>query len=112
MILLTIKIREKRLFFVSDYQTGDYLEIDNDNTKYWDIGDVSFSTGTVRKVSSSSEIVSRNNNSLSISQSQSLGAIQMLNRAIDSDERNRYTASIEVDPRTGNTIYKLSGERK
>lgn len=39
-------------------------------------------------------------------------AIQMLNRAIDSDERNRYTASMEVDPKTGKINYHLSGERK
>jgi hypothetical protein len=60
-----------------------------------------------------SAVALRNNNNLvSISQSQASGAIQMLNRAIDSDPRNKYTASIEVNPKTGNVFYHLSGERK
>ncbi|CAG8506244.1 10171_t:CDS:10 [Gigaspora margarita] len=52
-------------------------------------------TRDVRKVGSSA-VVPRNNNSNLINQNQQGTAIQMLNRAIDSDPRNKYTASMEA----------------
>jgi len=95
------------------WQVGDCLEINWDRTIYERKYNVISDIGIVRKVSSN-EIVSRNNNNSSLmNPNQASGiAIQMLNRAIDSDERNRYTASMEVDPKTGKINYHLSGERK
>ena len=90
-----------------------YLEIDFDETRDYNSRHEFVSTDIVRKVSSG-EVVSRSSNNLtSIDQNQASGlAIQMLNRAIDSDTRNKYTASMEVDPKTGNIFYHLSGQRK
>lgn len=95
------------------WQIDDYIEVNLDKSVNCRWADPINDTSVARKVSSSNEIVSRNNNNLSlINQNQSGVAIQMVNRAIDSDERNRYTASMEVNPKTGNITYHLSGERK
>jgi len=67
----------------SDYQVGDYLEIDNDRTCYYSHGRDFDDANIVRKVYSS-EIVRRNN--ASVNQA-SETIIQVLNRAIDSDTR-------------------------
>jgi len=88
------------------YQVGDYLEIDldkarNHNSDY-DVNDIS-------KARKFGEVEARNNVSVNRA---SETVIQVLNRAIDSDTRNKYTASMEVDPKTGNIFYHLSGQRK
>jgi len=100
-----------KIYFVNrhpfdTYRVGDYLEIDLDRT-------TSFSSGSdvndTRIARSYGEVEERNNVSVNRA---SETIIQVLNKAIDSDERNRYTASLEVNPKTGNITYHLSGERK
>ena len=94
------------------YQVGDHIEIDNDRTCFFTDHTHSLGSDIVRKVSSS-EVARRGSNASLINQNQaSETMIQVLNRAIDSDPRNKYTASVEVDPKTGNINYHLSGQRK
>ena len=91
---------------------GDYIEIDNDKTRYKSVYDV-LDTSIVRKVSSSNEIVSRNNNNIpSISRNESRGIISTLNEAIDSDERNEYEAKVHVDSSGKYSGFSLIGRRK
>ena len=88
------------------YRVGEYLQIDLDKTRDWHAYHTFCNTDIVKKASSS--VI----NLPSITQNQVSTIVRQINSAIDSDERNRYTASIEVNPETGNVIYKLSGERK
>jgi hypothetical protein len=90
---------------------GDYIEIDTDMTRKSECGSP-FNNDVVREASSITPI---NNNTISlpsISQNQVNTIIGQINSAINSDERNRYTAEIEANPRNGNIIYRFSGERK
>src|ERR1044072_4891751 len=70
------------------FKIGDKIEIDNDRThsRYHDYNDLEI----VRRVGSSNEIVSRNNNSMvipSISQNQVNTIVGQINSAINTDER-------------------------
>jgi len=88
------------------YRVDEYLQIDLDITRN-NLSTYNFyNTDVVRRAPSSAvSIPSMNQNQVST-------IVRQINSAIDSDERNRYTASIEVNPETGNIIYRLSGERK
>jgi len=95
------------------WKKGDYIEIDLDRIYYQSANDPIDDTSMVRKVGSSNEVVSRNNNIPSISRNEARGIVQNINEAIDSDERNEYEAKIHVDPNSGKySGFSIIGRRK
>jgi len=89
----------------NDYCEGDKIEVDLDVAKYYSFRH-NFNINSFRNLSVGEIIRSTPN------QNQVSTMVRRINASIDSDERNRYTASMEVNPKTGSVAYSISGERK
>jgi len=99
------------------YQTGDWLEIDNDKTCYEKQTNVFYNSDAVRKIFSSTMVPSSSTvmtiGSTTITRQQSLAVARELDAMVEqSGGINEYTAHIEVQDERGKPIkFSLSSKR-